>query len=118
MIPCHYCNYTCEQFIDLAKHINKIHPLKHNKWATKFQFHNVIFEKKNPFDGRVPLTEQEKENKTDSQRVLSGQLSVVTTICPSCRIRTRQAIPKEHTENPTSWKSKDFFMISCQSCRK
>lgn len=115
---CFYCESTFENFQELANHINTKHKEKHNKWALKFQYRDVLFEQKNPFEGRVPLTDQEKENKEESQRILSGEVSTVLTQCPSCREKSRQIIPTEYVESIFAWRTKNFLMINCQNCQR
>ncbi len=120
MPECHSCAYSCEEFIDLAKHIVKMQHKNGLKWAMKFlanaQYLDAKVSRQN--QERIPLTEQERENKTDCHRELSGQELEVFAVCPICHKNYSQVIPLEHSENPLAWRNGKYLIISCGNCRR
>jgi hypothetical protein len=117
MHKCYYCPSEFEEYLDLAKHINSEHARKRNKWAATFVLKNVLFEKQKD-EGRVPLTESEKEAKRSTQRELSGREKPVKILCPLCKSHGYMSIPIEHSTNSYAWHSNDSLMIICNSCRR
>jgi hypothetical protein len=122
MQNCHSCNFTCEDFKDLALHIikNKSTHRKGLKWASAYLFKvNFLNQKVDKPEGRITLTEEQKEAKENSQRELSGNLASVKICCPLCNTYSRDRIPIEYTESSFAWKSKSGeFLINCLDCRK
>lgn len=123
MPNCNTCGYHANNFKDLAKHIienRRKHPRKSVVWAEKFLTNaKWLNQKRDKPQGRTPLTEQEKKNKVDAHREVSGEEKRVITICPHCNSVSRQAIAVEYVESPTAWRNKgNNLMVNCFSCRK
>jgi len=88
MINCHYCNYSCEEYKDLAQHIVANKDSQHRKgriWAAKFltraDFLNHKADQQKQ-GGRVALTPEEQASKENIIRELSGETAVVRSINP------------------------------------
>lgn len=120
MINCRFCNYTCEEFSELAKHIvaqKQTH--RHGmKWASSFLLKVNILNQKKDFQGRIPLTTEEKESKESCERELSGMVKTAQTVCPNCNHSTIQVLPIEYVNSGIAWKLGKSFMINCPACRK
>lgn len=66
---------------------------------------------------RLPLTEQQKENKKEMAREVSGQYREVIAICPGCKGQYKTSIELEHFENKEAWLIKGKPIIYCERCR-
>lgn len=118
MINCHNCDFTCEEYQSLAKHIISAQHKRGLKWANGFLLKHVLFKEANPNEGRTPLSEQDRANKIDSQRELSGQGCIVVVQCPQCTKTSRQLLAEEFTRSNEAWKSKNNqYFVMCESCR-
>ena len=122
-VTCNSCGDTFETYTELAVHIStsskKTH--KHGRiWAAKLILRTNQLDKKKDFGNRVPLTEQEKENKREVSNIvqLSGQKTYVNAKCPQCKRIHSETIEVEFARSQTAWKFKDFFMILCGGCRR
>lgn len=121
---CRTCGYDSEDFKLLAQHIisqRLTHPKWQQKWAQKFLANATFLDQKvsrQNNDGRIPLTDQERENKSDCRREISGQLKPAFCTCPNCHKSRREMLPLEHYENPTAWKISNAFAVNCGSCRR
>jgi hypothetical protein len=117
MPDCNSCHEPFADFGELADHIlndQEHHPIKSINWARSFKLRHAIYAKKMP--ERTPYTEQDKINRENCQRVLSGELKIVDSFCPLCRRSSRHPIPIEHAENPMSWRVNKVLQITCESC--
>lgn len=121
MPSCYSCNppSTHPDFGALALHImsTKGHK-KGRKWAAKYlMINNLSPEKRNgKQQGRIILTEEQKESKRDSRYQLSGENEVVVTICPKCKTGRKLALPVEFTGSPVAWRIKGLFAVLCSVC--
>ncbi len=87
------------------------------KWAMNYRLKHVLFKSSDENKDRIPLNEQEQQNKIDAQRLLSGNSEVVTVRCPICATNYRQRVETEYIESSTAWRSKSLtLMITCDSC--
>lgn len=120
MINCRFCNYTCEEFSELAKHIvEKKSTHRHGlKWASSFLLKVNILNQKKDFQGRIPLTIEEKESKESCERELSGRVKTVATICPNCSKTNITPLAVEFVNSGISWHMGRFFAVNCPACRK
>lgn len=119
MPECNYCKESFSDFKSLAIHINSSHPHKHNKWAANFVLQDVLFEKADKNENRVPLTEEEKAAKKSTQRELSGVEKTVLTICPQCKGVEPMRIPVEFLTSEQAWKNDDNRpFVTCSGCRR
>lgn len=117
---CRTCNYSCEDFTMLAKHIiqNKRTHKKGLKWASSFLTKAKILNRKPDLSsGRTPLTEEQKQAKQDSHRILSGIEKTVMTYCPGCNHKVPQRLPVEFIQSNFAWKNNNLLMINCVNCR-
>lgn len=127
-MECKTCGKHVTDFKELIRHIlsnSKTHPAWQVKWAGKATMNVEYLDRKvtmqKQFEGgKVPLTEQEKENKQDAKRVLCGIEKTVLCKCPACKTKFPTRIPVEYVESPSAWKDKDgkTLIVSCFGCRK
>lgn len=120
-INCHYCDYSCESFEKLAKHVissGNSHR-KGLKWANTYLLKVNILNQKQDKPEHIALTEEEHEAKENCQRELSGELSNSLIICPSCKTHNRTMLPTEHANNPYAWKNENGeYYVNCPNCKK
>lgn len=121
MPECNTCHKPFGDFKALAKHIleNRFSHGHGVYWAQKFLTNaDFLNQKVEKTQSRMPLTEQDKINKEDSQRILSGQEMIVLSICPNCAKSSRTSLPIEHTQSCTSWKINGKIAVNCYTCRR
>ena len=122
MISCHYCNETFEDYKALALHIMSSKKGHRNgkRWASKHIFlHNLSARAKNEKRERVPLTEQEKANRDNLERIISGENEMVLTKCPGCKRTSRQLVPIEYAESQDAWRADNgAIMMNCPVCQE
>ena len=121
MPDCKSCGYNAEDFKELSQHIlraRKTHPRWQVVWAEKFLTNaEFLNQKQDAPQGRAPISEQEKQNKEDAQRIISGITKTTLVLCPNCRQKYPQRVEVEHLNNPTAWRNGTALMIGCPSCR-
>jgi hypothetical protein len=108
---------------DIATHILTIHKenkkdkkvMSARKWAANFKYKNVLYGKKE--QTRVALTEEQKESKEDTKRIISGETKFVPVKCPRCKIGSRQFLEAEHVDCPEALKIENCFVKLCEGCR-
>jgi hypothetical protein len=121
MVVCHSCGRSdFEDYKALAIHISseKKGHKKGKRWAAKFILMNGL-SSKNKFEHkeRVPLSEQDKDNKEDSHRELSGNMEYVNTKCPKCRRFTPRTLEVEYVESITALRGDNgVLMMYCSNC--
>ena len=117
MIPCHSCALEFDDYKALALHIiaSKKGHRKGKIWAAKYMHRNALNAKKQDY-GRTPLTEEQKDNKEDSRRILSGDTKPVVVNCPKCRNNHRTVLEEEFAESPEAWKIKGLNAVMCPRC--
>lgn len=126
LILCHYCHHSpFADYTALAQHIiaEKRTHRKGRVWAAKFLTRQRQLDQsatmKARRENRSPLTEQEKENRQTTFVALSGEVSIQTTYCPRCRIRTRQSLALEYVKSPEAWRNRQgILVVSCARCQK
>ncbi len=120
METCHSCHQSFADFKELALHISKSKKghRKGKKWAAKYIMMNGLSSKNRNGNRpvRVALTEEQKANKEDTRRELSGDNEYATTVCPNCKNRSRPLLPREFAENPVAWRVKDSLVVMCSGC--
>jgi hypothetical protein len=118
VIKCLSCGQQFDDYQGLALHIasEKKGHRKGKKWAAKYISRHVINKKKVEVNGRVPLTAEQKANKEDSRRVLSGEQRVAETICLKCKRVSRVALETEYVSSPQAWKIGGRLVRMCASC--
>ncbi len=115
-VECHSCQQIFADYGELALHIasSKKGHRKGKKWASNYLMRTRVLDKKNGY--RTPLTEQDRENKRDAQRELSGEIKYVPTVCPQCHQGQRQQLPIEYVESNSAWKIRGEFVVICNNC--
>jgi GTP cyclohydrolase FolE2 len=120
-VQCRACGRDdFEDYTELAIHIqsSKKGHRKGKIWASKYLLRVNQLNQKKEYEQRVPLTEEEKENKRDTRRELSGQMEVVNTYCPRCKTRTRRQLEIEFTRGGQAWGIKNYYFVLCQLCAR
>jgi phage FluMu protein Com len=122
-VQCNTCRDIFETYTELAQHISSAPRKTHKhgrKWAAKLLLKVSQLDKKQDFENRSKLTEQEKQNKREVQNIvqLSGQKAYVNAKCPQCKRIHSESIEIEYARSNTAWKIKDMFMILCGGCRR
>lgn len=116
---CFICNEIFKDFKELARHViaNKKTHGKSYFWAQKVltDAERLNF-KTQSFEGRSPLTEEEREAKRESRRELSGEDHMVSTFCPHCKNSHTERIPQEYIESNTAWREKGKLVVLCDGC--
>ena len=116
---CHSCNKPSPDFKELAKHIiaNKRTHRGGLMWARKYLLNQRALDRKVSLkNNRVPLSEQEIENKKDSRRELSGALKNTSSFCPKCKRAGIYQFPIEYTKSPDAWRVGNFLVKLCVNC--
>lgn len=118
-VLCHSCNQSFEDFRELALHISssKKGHRKGKRWAAKYIIGNRLNGKRTFDNGRVPLTNEQRINKEDTRRELSGELEVVNTICLLGKHPVRQSLPIEYSKSPDAWRIKGHLVVMCNNCK-
>ena len=115
------CNTCYEEFPDyqsLALHIMsaKSKHQRGKKWAAKFLSLKSWMKEK---PERIGVTAQDRENKENGRRELSGNTQHVKTVCPNCKQSNVQSLPVEYVESRDAWKTQSgVFMVDCINCRR
>ncbi len=119
MPNCLSCNQSFPDYKELALHIQttKKGHRKGKKWAAKYLMRVRQLNKKKELNGRIPLTEEQKEAKASIHRELSGENENVLTICPHCKKGHREVLPVEFSQSRDAWRVKDKLVVLCGSCQ-
>ncbi len=124
MPDCKTCGKPCDTWPELYSHIMvsaKTHPKWQVKWAREksmnADFLNQKVSRQN-VDGKMPISEQERQNKEDCIRMVSGICKTVLVTCPHCKQKYPRKVEVEHIQNPTAWRKNQLLMISCNSCSR
>lgn len=123
-VQCNSCGQDFDEFVDLAKHIMGESKRTHRhgrKWAASLLLKVRKLDSKKELKERVPLSEEDKENRREIQRQvqLSGAKSFVNTICPKCKTRHAEALEVEYVRSPLAWKTlQGTLLIMCAGCRR
>ncbi len=117
-VKCLSCGKECEDYQELALHISssKKGHRKGKRWAAKYISRHVIGKKKLEFNGRVPLTEEQKANKEDTKRVLSGDMEYANTICLKCKKHGRPLLEIEYVTSPHALRVQGKLAKLCANC--
>lgn len=115
---CNTCHQPFEDYKELAKHIiiNKKTHKKGRLWASKFLSKQQLLDKKRANTERIPLTEQDKENKLNTRRDVSGETTTTLAICPKCNREHFYTFPIEYVQSPTAWKRNNSIVKLCSVC--
>jgi hypothetical protein len=103
---------------DLALHIaaSKNGHRGGKKWAAKYLMNIRALSRKENHN-RIELTEEDRENKLDTIRHLSGKEERVMAICPQCKQGHRESLPVEFTQSSIAWRVKNCLVVMCEKCR-
>jgi hypothetical protein len=117
-VRCLSCDKIFEDYQGLALHIiaEKKGHRKGKKWAAKYISRHIINKRTYDNNGRVPLTAEQKANKEDTRRALSGEQRVVETICPKCKVSKRVALEVEYVSSPQAWRIHGKLVKLCVEC--
>jgi hypothetical protein len=118
VIKCLSCGKEFEDYQELALHISserKGHR-KGKKWAAKYIHRHLKNKREYDNNGRVSLTVEQKANKEDTRRGLSGEQRVAETICLSCKRVNRVALESEYVSSPQAWRIQGKLVKMCASC--
>lgn len=116
---CYDCKINLPSWDILVEHIWKdrgSHSERSVKFAQDYKLRHAIFKPADKNDNRMPLDEQEKQNKIDAQRMLSGITKSTSTVCPHCYKPHFEIIPIEHIQSPSAWRKGKTLMITCDNC--
>jgi RNase P subunit RPR2 len=121
LVECHSCHTTFQDYKSLAKHImaNKKGHRQGKRWAAKYVMINGLSAKNRTdrqLNGRVALTEEQKETRDSLQIELSGNIKRVNTYCPKCKQFSTQSLPVEYTNSERAWRVGSTFVITCERC--
>jgi predicted HNH restriction endonuclease len=116
-VECHSCHQVFADYGALALHIasSKKGHRKGKRWAAKYLVGNKLRTNRNNHN-RTPLTEQDRENKRNTVRELSGEIKNVPTVCPQCHQGQHQRLPIEYVKSNTAWKIRSEFVVICNNC--
>lgn len=119
MPTCRTCNKECADFKELALHIIASRHRQGKRWAAKYIMMNNLSPSKRFADkrDRIALTDEDKANREDTRRVLSGAQEFVTTLCLRCNYPTRQSLPVEYSQGRDAWRIQGHLVVMCPSCR-
>ncbi len=117
-VNCNSCGQLFAGYQELALHIStsKTGHRKGKRWAAKYISRHVINKHKFDFNGRTPLTTEQKMNKEDTKRVLSGGQRYAETVCPKCKIRGQTAMEEEFASSPQAWRIGGRLAVMCDGC--
>jgi hypothetical protein len=117
---CNTCHQSFESYKELALHIitNKKTHKKGRLWASKYTMKQRALDMKTTIQNRnhTPLTEQDRENKKDTRRELSGRLINTNTICPACKKTGVHQFEIEYIKDPDTWRMGNNFVRLCPRC--
>lgn len=120
-VKCHSCGEQFNTYGELALHIlaNKKGHRKGRRWAAKYvMMRGLSPDKRNGKQlNRVALTEEERINKSSTERELSGESELETIRCPHCKRLVEAYIPVEHVDNEHAWRKEGRLSILCEGCR-
>jgi len=125
-MDCKTCGTSVATFPDLLQHIIS-NPHRHPKWQLKWASEKIcnsdfLDQKasrqeqfKQMSGGKLPLTEQEQQNKVDASRPLSGETQRTLALC-ICGKNHYEEIPVEHIESPFAWRKGTKLILNCETC--
>lgn len=115
---CIACKQAFGDYKELALHIqsSKKGHRKGKKWAANYMLKVRQLDQKKQINGRVPLTEEQKENKKSLVRELSGEEEYAITFCPHCKRGHREILPVEFSKSRDAWRVKDKLVVLCEGC--
>ena len=118
LYKCLSCGADFWDYQSLALHIlaSKKGHRKGKKWAAKYINRHVLNKKKTEYNGRVPLTAEQKANKEDTRRVLAGGQRVAEIVCPHCHKPSRVALEVEYVSSPQAWRIQGRLVKMCANC--
>lgn len=118
IIKCLSCDKEFEDYQSLALHIShsKTGHRKGKRWAANYIHRHIKNKREYKNNGHVPITAEQKANKEDTRRVLSGGQRAVETICLKCKRVNRIALESEYVSSPQAWKIGGRLVRMCVSC--
>ncbi len=117
-VLCRSCGKVCEDYQELALHIStsKKGHSKGKRWAAAYISRYVINKHIRELNGRTPLSSEDRANKEDARRVLSGEQRVADVICPKCRKPSRVTLETEYVSSPQAWRIQGRLAKMCTGC--
>ncbi len=117
-VRCNSCGTECEDYRELALHIStsKTGHRKGKRWAAKYISRHVINKRTIEYNGRTPLTAEQRANREDTRYVLSGERKVADTVCPKCKKSSRDVLEAEYVSSPQAWKMQGRLAKLCDDC--
>jgi hypothetical protein len=88
-------------------------------WAAKYIMVNGLSAKNRTdrkLNGRIALTDEQKEAKESLVVTLSGRQKRAATICPKCKQSSLQILPVEYADSPFAWRAGKSLVMLCQNC--
>lgn len=120
MPTCNKCRSNFPDFKSLALHIisNKKTHKQGLKWASQYITRQRQLDRKVTAQrrGRVLFTDEDRDNKEDLRRVLSGQTIISNILCPRCKRGSIRQLPIEHAGNPEAWRVGKALVVLCINC--
>ena len=117
-INCLSCGQEFGNYQELALHISVSREghRRGKKWAAKYMSRHIINKRDVELGGRVPLTTEQKINKEDTRRELSGDTEYVNTICIKCNKPSRPLLEAEYVNSHQAWRIGDRLVKLCVGC--
>jgi hypothetical protein len=119
-VECNACHDFFEDYGELAQHIagQKKGHRKGKIWAAKFLLKVRKLDARKDLKERVPLSEEDKENRRELRVELSGVTKMTNTQCPKCKSPHAEALEIEYVKSPLIWAtSRGTPLILCARCR-
>lgn len=120
MPTCLNCQQLFTDYKGLAHHIiaNKKTHKRGLLWASKYIMRQRQLDRKATEQGRnyTPLTQTDKDNRHDLERVLSGVAINSPTICPKCKHKSISQFPIEYAESRQAWRVGNALVKLCVAC--
>ena len=119
-VDCRACGQFFEDYGELAQHIagEKRGHKKGKKWAAAYLLKVRQLNQRKDLKERVPLSEEDKENRRELRVELSGVKKMTNTQCPKCKSPHAEALEIEYVKSPLIWAtSRGTPLILCARCR-
>lgn len=120
MPECIACHQFFKDYKELALHItcNRKTHKRGLLWASKFLTNQRNLDRKATMQSRdrLPLTQEDKENRDNNQRELSGHIQTVKTYCPHCKRNGVYQFPVEYISSPEAWRVGSTLVKLCIPC--
>lgn len=117
MEPCHSCGQSFPDFRELALHISgaKKGHRKGKAWASKYLLRSSLTANHERRE-RIPISDEDREAKTNTRMELSGEMSYVRVKCPKCKRVYPRTVEVEYVNSKLALRDNGVLMITCQNC--